>query len=356
MKVLHVFPETGMGGTEKVILQISRFLMEKEGAVIGMCASGGVRKEEFQDAGIHLFDVPKFKEKQCFFSNLKYLKKYFGFFKPDVVHTHSLYSLLLVFLLKKISSNKYAIVHTGHGGPRKNYNKYAMLMAWMADRYIALSYDIFIDLKKRTCSSSIVCIPNGVNLPPQEEVYNNKDYSPNQILNLGFIGRLTEQKGLPILISAVEKLNKNEIYTTLDIIGDGELRPEFEKSVKEKGLNDKISFWGYQNNPWKLLKSKAVVVMPSLWEASPLVAFEAIVRNHTLVTSDLIVFQDVLRNGYDGYFFRKGDINDLVTVLSQVFRGELSVKFITTDQQKRFIFDYSTGPKIRDLYLELISQ
>lgn len=356
MKILHVFPEMGMGGTEKVILQISRLMMEKADAIIGMCSSGGVKREEFEQAGIKLFDVPKFKEKQYIFSNFKYLYTTFVKFQPDIIHSHSLYALLLAFLVKHMIGMKFRIVHTGHGGPRKNYNKYAKYMAWMANKYIALSDNAFNEIKSVVGEKSTVLIPNGVDLPPFEEVYNSKSYNQDskQVLNLGFVGRLTKAKGLSVLIKAIQQLNHKGIDTTLDIIGDGELRVNLEKDVKEKGLYEKVHFLGYQHNPWRLLKNRAVVVMPSLWENSPLVAFEAIVRNHTLVTSDLKVFQDVLEDGKEGYYFKTGDAKDLEKILSSIYKGDLLPLSITQEQQKRFVFEYSAGPKIRQLYEGLI--
>ena len=105
---------------------------------------------------------------------------------------------------------------------------------------------------------------------------------------VGHVGRFNEQKNHKYLIDIYEKiyqLNKNAI---LVLIGEGELRKEIEKYVKEKSLTDKVIFWGSSSEVYKLLWMMDVFVLPSLYEGLPFVLVESQAASLPSVVSDTI--------------------------------------------------------------------
>lgn len=105
---------------------------------------------------------------------------------------------------------------------------------------------------------------------------------------VGHVGRFNEQKNHKYLIDIYEevyKLNKDAI---LVLIGEGELRKEIEKYVKEKSLTDKVIFWGSSSEVYKLLWMMDVFVLPSLYEGLPFVLVESQAASLPSVVSDTI--------------------------------------------------------------------
>lgn len=105
---------------------------------------------------------------------------------------------------------------------------------------------------------------------------NSKTSIPDGITRFVFMGRFVDWKGVQFLIEAlalaVEKSN-----ITLDLIGDGELREQLEKKVKELKLSHRVTFHGWLSteNCLNVLNNSDVFVMPSLREAGGNAVLEA---------------------------------------------------------------------------------
>lgn len=92
-------------------------------------------------------------------------------------------------------------------------------------------------------------------------VYNSLDYDNQRALResprppslslfdsnvpvFGFIGRLTKQKKIDILLDVLARLNEGKHRANLLIVGDGEERANLEKKVEELGLSQSVYFYG----------------------------------------------------------------------------------------------------------------
>jgi glycosyltransferase involved in cell wall biosynthesis len=77
-----------------------------------------------------------------------------------------------------------------------------------------------------------------------------------------FVGRLVQEKGILLLLSALSLLKEG----TLWIIGDGPLRKECESFVEKKGLKKRVIFLGEKSEEETacLMKSATVLCVPTL--------------------------------------------------------------------------------------------
>ncbi|CAN7690077.1 glycosyltransferase [Paenibacillus sp. LjRoot153] len=353
LKVLHIFPVLDIGGTEKVILNISSYLIDELKCEVAICTTTGRRKDLFESKGVNIYNIPKFTNKLYIMSNLREIYKCIKSFRPDIIHTHSLYSLILVYILKKQTKFSYPIVHTGHGGPNRNYDKLAAKFCSLPNRYIALTEQSRSYLENASKHSNVVLIGNGVEEPPDDEVCFIPEGNSSR-LELAFIGRLTQQKGVPILIQSIEQLVTKGIDVNLQIIGDGELRDTLEKTVISKNLEKNIFFRGFQKDPWKVVSKIPIIVMPSLWEQGALVAMEAIVRNHTLIASNILGVNHVIEPNQNGYMFNAENVEQLVNILLDIYSSKLPLISLNKEERTKYLFTKSTAPKLLNLYRELI--
>lgn len=98
----------------------------------------------------------------------------------------------------------------------------------------------------------------------------------------------TNIKQFDKLIEAYSKsiLPKNNIHLVL--LGEGERKLILQKLAKEKNIDDKVHFLGYQNNPFKYLKKANFFVLSSLNEGLPNVILESLACGTPIVAFDCL--------------------------------------------------------------------
>lgn len=138
-----------------------------------------------------------------------------------------------------------------------------------------------------------------------------------------FVGKLIEKKRPVDLLRAYEKLiAKLPNYPiALLFVGDGVLRPELEKYVKEHNLQN-VHFVGFKNQT-ELSQYYAmadIFVLPSgIGETWGLVVNEAMCFGLPVIISDIVgCGADLVKNGENGHIFPLGDIEKLSERLEEL--------------------------------------
>lgn len=114
---------------------------------------------------------------------------------------------------------------------------------------------------------------NRYNLIERNKV--RKKYNIDNKLVIGHIGRLTIQKNTLFVIdifNEIAKINKN---TVLLIIGDGDLRNQMLRKIKEYNLEGKVLYLGRREDIQQFYNAMDCFLLPSLYEGLPLVGVEA---------------------------------------------------------------------------------
>ena len=117
---------------------------------------------------------------------------------------------------------------------------------------------------------------------------NRPDFAPEppKTLKLLFVGRLSHQKNVIALLMALKSV-KRPVH--LDIIGDGEERDTLESAIKTLGLTN-VTMHGRLERAevLKFYATADALVMPSLYEAQPLVLLEALAARIPIIGTDVI--------------------------------------------------------------------
>jgi glycosyltransferase involved in cell wall biosynthesis len=107
---------------------------------------------------------------------------------------------------------------------------------------------------------------------------------PSQHRNIVFVGRLSKEKGLGVLLEAWARLGR-DVPAKLRIIGDGPERTALEKQARALALRD-VEFCGHQTPSMvqaAMMDSRAVVMASVLYENFPRVIAEAFACGRPMV-------------------------------------------------------------------------
>ena len=112
---------------------------------------------------------------------------------------------------------------------------------------------------------------------------------------LGFFGRFMAQKGFRTLVDAVELWNRQRPCdpVTVACFGWGGFIREEQAGLKDRGLDPFFRFFPNTNDMPAALRGVDAVVMPSRWEACPLLPMEAFVAGVPVIATRCIGLAEV---------------------------------------------------------------
>ncbi len=116
-----------------------------------------------------------------------------------------------------------------------------------------------------------------------------------------FLGRITEEKGVGLLLESWKKLDPGQ--RKLRIVGDGPLLPAMKRRAEELGLR-RVVFTGFlpQSEHAALWRDTSVVVVPSVWmEPFGMVVLEAWRQARPVVATSMGSFPELIENDQDGW-------------------------------------------------------
>ncbi len=159
-------------------------------------------------------------------------------------------------------------------------------------------------------------------LPPEKLVVHPNFLYPDPGAGTGdggfalFVGRLSEEKGLPVLLEAWRSLGPR---VPLKIVGGGPLSEKVAAGAREQSA---IEYLGSRPacDVIALMKRAKVLVFPSsCYEGLPMTIIEAFASTLPVVTSNLGSMSSLIAHERTGLHFRPGDAGDLASKVEWVF-------------------------------------
>ncbi|MEK7665777.1 MAG: glycosyltransferase family 4 protein [Patescibacteria group bacterium] len=189
---------------------------------------------------------------------------------------------------------------------RKSYElavkKFIAPSLFMRDQLLAHGFD----------AKQIVHLPHFVELADKVPEYNDRGY-------VLYIGRLTEEKGVEVLLRAMEGLPG----VPCKIVGTG---PE-EATLHIMGDRlPNVTFEGYQSGEalWNYIRGARAVVVPSVWnEVFGLVALEAMAFGKPVIASEVGALPEVVIDGHTGFLVPPADVHALREAISRLAEDPL---------------------------------
>ncbi|MFH1233015.1 MAG: glycosyltransferase family 4 protein [Patescibacteria group bacterium] len=285
------------------------------------------------------------------------LEKLLREFQPDIAHLHNIYHQLspsIIDMLKKyqipmvMTLHDYKLICPNYKIYSKNevcykcqgeryYNcffrkcmkdSYAksflvMIEAYLNNKILKLYHKIDLFIVPSHFMED-VCVKFGI-LENKLRVVNNfvdssciSNAKVSDKSYLLYFGRLSEEKGIDILLKAMEKIEDN---IKLKIVGVG---PE-EKNLKIKSVKLKvkknIEFIGYKygeelNN--LIINAKAIIIPSIGLENMPMSMLESMALGKVVIASKIGGISEVIKDGVNGMLFSSGNSDSLATKINQL--------------------------------------
>lgn len=165
-----------------------------------------------------------------------------------------------------------------------------------------------------------------------------------------YVGRLTEEKGIDLLIKAWKELDND---LPLYLAGEGPLLGDDTQNIK---------FLGPKNltEVYQLMAHSKFVVMPGGWpEPFGRVAIEAFAHGTPMLAARAGGLQKIITPGLNGDLFEPGNISDLLSKIHSILKTDGPLEHMGTNARQEYLNHYTPSENLEQLeqiYQKVISQ
>ena len=284
-----------------------------------------------------------------YFSLNKLVKKT----SPDLIYAHWFFpQAIITYLIARKHNIRFAF--TSHGSDVQIINnlgpvgkKIIRTVVNNSYKYTAVSQLTLNEINKNfkeneLQSEKYKVIPMGI-----DEKYfdvENRSIKPvtiNKSLNLTYVGRLIDYKGIDLIINVISNLKNKNINSNLNILGTGILEKKLKELSKNLGVSNNVTFHGFKNFEEKLelIKNSDLFIIPSRktklqLEGGPLTLIESMAVGGVCLVSDSIGFISYC-NEKNSLIFESDNIDSLNSKIIEYLKiNENEIKSIKKNANK----------------------
>ena len=124
---------------------------------------------------------------------------------------------------------------------------------------------------------------------------------------IGTVTRLHDSKGNSYLVDAAAEVVRQRPAARFFLVGEGPLLGGLQAQAAALGLGDRFVFAGFRRDVAGTLSAFDLSVFPSLWEGTPITAFEALAMGKPIVSTDADGLLDILTADRDALIVPRRD-------------------------------------------------
>jgi len=364
------------GGSERYFFELSDML-EKNGHTVLPFSMADSQNDysKYNKYFINKVELNKFNLKNIIkifynYDAVKRLKKLIKDEKPDIAHLHNIAHQISPAIINVLKKNNIPIVQTLHDYklicpncklcnsalPENNIlcekcitgKYYNCLLNKCAHNSRAKSFLQMLEAywHKKTYQNIALfiapsqfmkdmCVKAGipaykikvVNHFVSEEIFKNEgkkkkiDHKNSYLL---FYGRLVKEKGIYVLLNALEKTHKQ---INLKIVGSGIEKNNLKIKIQNSKLKGRVEILTarYGEDLYSIIKNSKVVIVPSICcEVLPYALIESIAMAKPIIASKIGGMQEIIKDGINGFLFEPGNSAELAEKIKKLDTCDLT--------------------------------
>lgn len=371
MKVLQVIPTLGLGGAERLVIELSKYLVLRKHTVSIVIFRNEIGYENLAKR-LDIKVIPASASYSLWEHSIRCrdFNEYVDEFKPDIIHSH-LFEAELVVNNRKVENCRY-ITHWHGCHPVADPFEFNQLLSrdfwWYRIQQSALNR------KYKGHDTQIICISDFIrkyiseafDLPEKSyhTIYNG--IIPNQVsiekiqdtekVKLVSLGRLAPFKNQQLIIEALAGiLNEFSCQLQLTFVGDGPSMASLRELANKLGLSEHVEFVGNVENPYPYLVQADIMVHSTEREAFGMALIEGMECGLPVVAFDSGGIPEIVEHGITGLLAKPGDIEGLKDNLRLLVRDYQTRKRLSENAKQsasRFTMMRFTEA-VEELYLKL---
>jgi glycosyltransferase involved in cell wall biosynthesis len=320
MKILRIIARLNVGGPARHVVWLTKALNNSEFQsvlIAGTVPEGEENMEYFaEENGVQPVFIEEMSRELSPKDIVSLWKVYrrICLEKPDIIHTHTAKAGTIGraagFIYRWLNWKNVKLIHTFHGHVFHSYygnlktriflfiEKFLAFFA--TDKIIVITTQQFEEINKKYKvgnEKQFEIIPLGIDLEKFADAENKREILRREIgagddeILVGFIGRFTEIKNIPLFLQAAkifnEKKKSDSPKLKFVLIGDGHLRKGLEKTAAEFGLNENLIFLGNRNDADVFYAGLDIVALTSFNEGTPLSLIEAMANGKAVISTNV---------------------------------------------------------------------
>jgi len=361
MKVLHLSSEKGWRGGEQ---QISYLIDElrKEGVKNFVACRKGSPIEDFCRENHVPYKAFPFRN-QFDFTTILGIKKYSRENKIDLIHMHApsshgagVLSHLLGNKVPLILSRRvdFPVKRSFFSRFKYNYQGIEKIIC-VSDKIREITAEALTDKKKITTVHSGIDL-NKFSVAEHSFSLREKYNINKEELIIGKVAALAPHKGYYTFIDTAELIIRQGLKAKFFIIGEGEERPNIEKHIREKKLEEHFVLTGFLNNIPEVLPQLDIFMLTSKTEGLGTSILDAMACRVPVVTTRAGGIPEIVLHEKTGL---TAEINDAEGLAQHVIRlahdPELKERFVENAHKnlKYFTKEYTASQTLK-VYHEVV--
>jgi len=276
----------------------------------------------------------------------------------ELVHTHSSKAGIIGRMAAQ-ACRIPVIVHSAHGFSfHESQNPIIHRLYVMLERYgarrtnalIAGGYDVMeYGLGKKVGGREIysviyagVDLDSFRNAQPDRNEYLNRFNLKGSTFTVGMVGNLKKQKNPLEFVEIAYRVLESDQDIQFIFAGDGPLRSKVNKRLLRYGIEDKVKFIGWVDDPQNFINSIDVFILTSLWEGLPCTLSQAIVSNKPCIATNIGGNREILKDFDSGFIYEPGQIERATELIHLLKRRQLKTTHDKNQEAllRKFDFQY----------------
>ena len=369
------YPPHIVGGLGRHVAELSKYLIGKGGVEVQVITSGD-KKESVTDGLLTVTRIPtRLCAQEDFLSwvlefNLNIVNYFIEDFRRygqyDIIHCHDWMTVKSASIIAKVTGTP--LIATIHA---TEYGRNNGLHNWLSHCIHDLEGDLVRAAGQIICCSSfmrqeiiqlfgpgekeITVIPNGVDASR----YLRSRKRRHTGADILYVGRLVPEKGVHVLLQALEAVIGEYPGLRLVVCGAGFYEESLRQLARQLHIDDHVVWAGFldEEDLVTMYNQAAMAVFPSLYEPFGIVTLEAMAAGTPVIVSDTGGLDEIVSHEVNGLKVRAGDYRELAEAIRLILRQPFLANKLASNARRKVRDNYAwevAGRKTVQCYQSLV--